>query len=376
MGQLRRGSWLTASFAGGVAALLVAGCATVQEPDTAPFTQRPGFGAGSPDTPEQQPAPPLPSSKAAAPCVDPDPQVVATCLSDPSAVVGTNSRFHNWVAERATGNISVAITDANPDPFGHIDVDASNGGGLFSFALSPYFDTDRLGYAYISTPTENQVVRIAENDPPKVILGGIPKNAGGELLFVGDSLFLVTASANTGQANDRNNLGGKVIKVITLRSNTDVPPQVIAAGFGARPGICQAVAGGVWVTDRNPGRDRLQSLDLESGSLQEIWTWSDGPGLSDCIDTGVAVVVSEYTAAKAELLQIDGQTGAVSGEPILLSDQYGRLGALGLSPYGEPIAATRNKIGEDGQSADPTATDDRLVLLPNPAGLISEQGDD
>ena len=34
-------------------------------------------------------------------------------------------------------------------------------------------------YAYISTPTDNRVIRIADGDVPKPILTGIPKGASG-----------------------------------------------------------------------------------------------------------------------------------------------------------------------------------------------------
>ena len=38
---------------------------------------------------------------------------------------------------------------------------------------SPTYSQDRLTYAYISTPTDNRVIRIADGDAPKDLLTGI-----------------------------------------------------------------------------------------------------------------------------------------------------------------------------------------------------------
>ena len=46
--------------------------------------------------------------------------------------------------------------------------------------LSPTYSQDRLMYAYVSTPTDNRVIRIADGDVPKPILTGIPKGATGQ----------------------------------------------------------------------------------------------------------------------------------------------------------------------------------------------------
>ena len=41
--------------------------------------------------------------------------------------------------------------------------------------LSPTYSQDRLMYAYVSTPTDNRVIRIADGDVPKPILTGHPQ---------------------------------------------------------------------------------------------------------------------------------------------------------------------------------------------------------
>ena len=57
-------------------------------------------------------------------------------------------------------------------------------GGLTGLVLSPGYSEDQLVYAYVSTPSDNRVVRIASGEPPEPVLVGIPHgptNNGGAL---------------------------------------------------------------------------------------------------------------------------------------------------------------------------------------------------
>ena len=68
------------------------------------------------------------------------------------------------------------------------------GGGLLDVVLSPTYPQDRLMYAYVSTPTDNRVIRIADGDVPKPILTGIPKgptNNAGALKFASPTTLMV-----------------------------------------------------------------------------------------------------------------------------------------------------------------------------------------
>src|SRR3712207_9595311 len=49
-------------------------------------------------------------------------------------------------------------------------VDPAGDGGLTGLALSPSYAEDELIYAYITTPIDNRVVRIAPGDMPKPVL--------------------------------------------------------------------------------------------------------------------------------------------------------------------------------------------------------------
>ena len=53
---------------------------------------------------------------------------------------------------------------------GRFFIDGSGDGGLMDIVMSPTYAQDRLMYAYISTATDNRVVRVADGDVPKDIL--------------------------------------------------------------------------------------------------------------------------------------------------------------------------------------------------------------
>jgi glucose/arabinose dehydrogenase len=95
-------------------------------------------------------------------------------------------------------------------------------GGLLGIVLSPSFAQDALVYAYLTSPTDNRVVRMTYRDGrlsmPSVVFADIPKAAvhnGGRIAFGRDDLLYVT----TGDAGERlgapdpGHLGGKAVRM-------------------------------------------------------------------------------------------------------------------------------------------------------------------
>src|SRR5688572_11415606 len=133
----------------------------VPEPEF-PTPQQPEGGSG---TAPGQSGPPPPASG----CTDPDPQVVATCLEPVGAVAVLPDAETALVAERATGRVLQVRKGSEPRLVTTVPTDASGGGGLTGLVLSPSFVEDQLLYAYVTTPTDNRVVRIAEGEPPEPV---------------------------------------------------------------------------------------------------------------------------------------------------------------------------------------------------------------
>ncbi len=159
-----------------------AGCARFDDTASSPFTPEPTFGSGG----EVQPKEPSPPSSVAPqpsvpddPCFDRDPNVVATCLDATGGLVMLPDGASALVTERRTGRILLVTQGQAPTEFASVPVDSGSDGGLLDIALSPTFGEDRLVYAYITTATDNRVVRVAPGDVPKDVLTGIPRGAEG-----------------------------------------------------------------------------------------------------------------------------------------------------------------------------------------------------
>ena len=123
------------------------------------------------------------------------------------------------VGERTTGRILQVAKDTEPVLVAQIDgVDASGDGGLLGIALSPSYDEDGLIYAYVTTATDNRIVRVARGDVPKAIFTGIPRGAthnGGRIAFAADrSLYVGTGDTGVAAlAVDPASLAGKVLRL-------------------------------------------------------------------------------------------------------------------------------------------------------------------
>nr|WP_305095304.1 PQQ-dependent sugar dehydrogenase [Prescottella sp. R16] len=356
---------------GAIAALTLTGCARFDDAASSPFTPEPTFDPGAEVQPE---SPAAPSSAAEPtipddPCFDPDPNVVATCLDTTSGLVllpGGSA----LVAERRTGRILRVAPQQQPAEIARIPVDGATDGGLLDIALSPTFDEDHLIYAYVTTPSDNRVVRIAPGDIPKDVLTGIPRGAGGNagaLAFATpNELMVLTGDAgDPAAATDPGSLAGKLLKVTSLTSNPNPPrPAVVLSGIGTAGDVCIDPRGAIWVTDRTAVEDRLQRVRADGTVGAPAWTWPDKPGVAGCAAGPGAVAVALTDGQAMALLEIERDTGTVTSAPALLAENaYGRLGAAAIDADGRIWSATVNKAG--GQ---PVPTDDRVVKLPMSSG--------
>jgi glucose/arabinose dehydrogenase len=368
-------------LAAGVLALLLAGCATF--PDDGPRDWRPAIeGAGelggppsvpAPGTPEPPPASGAPESGAPETppaCVDPDPQVVETCLNPVGAIAVLPDSQTALVGERATGRVLRVAKDRDPVLVATVPVDAGGGGGLTGLVLSPSYAEDQLVYAYATTATDNRVVRIARGEPPKPVLVGIPRgprNNGGALGVDVDGALLVATGDAGGDANAPGSLAGKVLRIDTLgrpgKGNPTPGSPVLSSGLQAPGGICiDATSTVTWVTDRTATRDVLH--EIVPGPLPApAWTWPDRPGVAGCT-AGPGVLTIAESAGAALFVLRPSETGAFTGDPEkLLVDAYGRLSAAALAPDGLLWLGTVNKAG-----GKPVPSDDRVIRIQPPAG--------
>lgn len=356
----------------------VGGCARFDESVDTPFRPAPSLQPReilppapeppNPENPEGQRPPTADTT-----CPDPDFSVIAGCLDSPTSIVVLPGAQSALVSERRTGRIVEVFRDGRDGvEVAAIPVDSSGDGGLLDLTLSPSYSEDGLIYAYISTPTDNRVVRIAAGDAPKPILVGLPRGPvhnGGATEFVGPGeLLVLTGDAGDGAAaSNPASAAGKLLLLTDLGvSDQPKPTRTLLPGIGRAGGLCRGADGATWMTDSSGGIDRLHRVGADGAVGQPVWTWPDLPGVAGCAagQTGVAVALGNGRAVA--VLSIDPQTGVVGTAPGLLAqDAYGRFAGAAAASDTEIWVTTVNREG----SPNPAPTDDRVVaLVPSSAG--------
>lgn len=323
----------------------VAGCVHFDPTQDQPYTTAPERGAAPTTTTVPPPLPGKPFPKA---CNAPG--VMQGCLEATSGLIMQADGKSAIVAERATGAVKDIAFNAEPKVRTVIPVDASSDGGLSDIVLSPSYQQDRLMYAYVSTPTDNRVIRVADGDVPKPILVGIPKGPignSGSLIFTSPTtLVVLTGNAgNPGAADDPNSLAGKVIRIEEPTTVGQAPPTTAMTGMGEGGGLCiDHGDGSLYVTDRAPSGDRLQKL-AKDGKVTTVWTWPDKPGVSGCAALDNSVMVNMLKTQNTVVVRQNPDTGAVTGDPEVVrpKEQHGHVRALKMSADGNVWGGSVNK---------------------------------
>lgn len=262
------------------------------------------------------------------------------------------------VAERITGAVKKIAINAEPTIVTTIEVDPSGDGGLMDIVLSPTYSEDRLMYAYISTPTDNRVIRIAEGDIPKDIVTGIPK---GEIGNTGSLIFTspTTLVVHTGDAGDPalaadpNSLAGKVLRIEQPTTVNQAPLTTALSGMGAGGGMCIDPSDkALYITDRTPTGDRLQRIGADS-TTSTVWTWPQRPGVAGCAALDGTVLVNLINTTQTVAVRRAPATGVVTGDPeVVRQDTHGHAWALEVAPDGNVWAATVNRTVGDAEKFD------------------------
>ncbi|SDX59075.1 Glucose/arabinose dehydrogenase, beta-propeller fold [Amycolatopsis xylanica] len=379
--------------------LLLSGCATFD--DTAAHQT---YSAAPSITPEHAPDPGGPSGSDAGPakpgstsrtpipppqgCKDFDEAVIATCLDPVSAVAGIPSDGTSASAlagERKTGRILLVATGKDPVVMATVPVDASGDGGLTGLALSPAYGEDQLFFAYITTPSDNRVVRLAKGQAPKPVLTGIPKGATGNhgalMRDAKGGLLVATGDAgNPAAAADPNSLAGKILRIDVagqpFAGNPTAGSPVFAAGLHAPGGLCASDDGArLWVTDRQSDKDVVYRVEAGKPFTSPAWSWPEKPGVYGCDDSGRTLGVAATSAANMQILPLSPE-GAVTSAPFPTFDgkkgpTYGRLGPVSPINADFAVMGTLNKDG-----GTPVSSDDRVVIISRKALSSAVPGKD
>ena len=332
-------------------------------------------------------AAPPPSSAAAtpdsaAPTVAGAPQVLASGLEAPWGLAFLPDG-DALVGERDSARIlRIPAAGGTPVQVGQVSQTRPAGeGGLLGLAVSPSYATDGLVYAYVTTATDNRILRFRLGEQPAPVLTGIPKGTihnGGRLAFGPDGM-LYAGTGDTGNnrfAQDAASLGGKVLRMTP--DGQPVPGAsslVFSTGHRNVQGLAFDDAGRLWATEfgQNQFDEVNQVREGDNGGWPEVEGAGDGGGryaapkvtwtTDQASPSGLAVLGdSLYVAAlrgqRLWRVPLDGRGG--TGTPVaLLTGEYGRLRTAVTAPDGSLWVTTSNRDGR----GSPASTDDRILRL-------------
>jgi glucose/arabinose dehydrogenase len=290
-------------------------------------------------------------------------------LPDNTAIVG----------ERDTGRLLQVFPDRSPAKVLMTvpGIDPRGDGGLLSLALSPTYAQDNLLYAYVSTATDNRVVRFPIGGTPNPVVTGIPRgdvHNGGGLLFGADgSLFVGTGdTGNPALAQNATSLAGKVLRFDVFGHPAAAGP-VYSRGHRDVTALCQAPGGSMLATD-----DAAPAAPDEVDAIVEHGDYGTKPpqgaapviefpaaeaGLGGCAVDGSSVYLGALAGEQVHVVTLD-QSGTVTGSPdSLLDGRYGRLRSVAFDADGGLWVTTSNRDG----SGKPAKDDDKVLRILPPS---------
>lgn len=184
--------------------------------------------------------------------------------------------------------------------------------GLLGLALHPDFARNRWVYAYLSTASDNRVVRMRYDDgqlgAPEVVLPGIARSLhhnGGALAFGRDGLLYVSTgdAEHPHRAQDRQSLSGKVLRITDtggVPAGNPFGNRVWSYGHRNVEGLAFDGAGRLWATEfgnhrrdelnhivhgGNYGWPRVEGRDGPGGFRDPFVTWHP----DECSPSGIAI---------------------------------------------------------------------------------------
>lgn len=277
------------------------------------------------------------------------------------------------VTERDTAEVK-RVVDGEVDVIGVVEdaIAAGGEGGLLGVAVAPDFTTEQRLYLYYTSPNDNRVVSMAYGadglSDTVNVLTGIPKaniHNGGRIKFGPDGhLYIGTGDAsNAESAQDRQSLGGKILRVTAEGAPAPGNPfgsVVYSLGHRNVQGLGWDSEGRFWASEFGPDRDDELNLIVPGGNYG--WPAVTGaPGDSDFLDaqvvwpstatsspSGMAIVddVAYIGGLRGERLWRVPLTDGSAGTPAsFLDGAHGRLRDTIAGVDGELLIATNEEGG-------------------------------
>ncbi len=295
------------------------------------------------------------------------------------------------ISQRDAGTIVRVTPSGTKKTIGKVAGVVSNGSsggeaGLLGLALSPSYAKDGWLYAYVSTRSDNRVVRMQYHSgvmgASHVILKGIPKglhhNGGGLAFSNYGMLYISTGDAgDSSRARNKSSLGGKILRVwpdgAIPASNPFKGSAIWSYGHRNVEGLAFDSANRLWATEF--GEHAYDELNLivkghnygwpntegkttnpRYTSPKVVWATSAGGPSSIAIRNGVAWI-GALTGKRLYRVALNGTT---AGKPTsYFIGTYGRIRSVHVAPGGYLLIGTSNRDGR----GNPSSADDRLLRL-------------
>ena len=300
-------------------------------------------------------------------------------LPDGSALVG----------ERNSGRVLHVAPTGGATPVGTISGVFNNGGegGLLGIAVSPRFASDEWVYMYLTTQSDNRVIRLKFDGTSlsnrQTVLSGIPSgntHNGGGLWFThsaNPSLYVTTGDTrNSALAQNKSSLAGKILRLKmdgSRQANNPFGTRVFTYGHRNPEGITIGPSGSIWASEF--GENTWDELNQIHGGRNYGWPKSEGTdgrgGFTDpytqwhpenCSPSGIAI-----SHGRAWLGGLRGKSlwsvdigGANAKSRVRhFNNTFGRIRNVKAAPDDSLWITTSNRDGR----GTPNANDDKVVRI-------------
>lgn len=290
------------------------------------------------------------------------------------------------VTERMRGDVHVVRRGGGRRRIGSVrGVEPVGEGGLLGLALSPSFHKDRWVYLYLSTGSDNRIIRMRYADgrlrKRQLVLAGIPVNSnhdGGRIAFGPDGLLYAGTgdAGDTGLSQDTGSYAGKILR---MTPTGEVPARnpfgnhVWTYGHRNVQGLAWSRDGRMWASElgqntrdelnrirrgRNYGWPSVEGGDGDGPFADPYATWAT----SECSPSGIATAKGRVwvAALRGRALWSVRIKGSDAGRTRRwFHEDFGRIRTVERAPDGSLWIATSNRDGR----GTPTSADDRVVRI-------------
>lgn len=265
-------------------------------------------------------------------------------------------------------------------------VNATGEGGLLGLAVSPGYVQDGYVYVYLTTATDNRIVRFRLTAPQnqEPVLTGLARSSihnGGRIAFGPDGM-LYAGVGDAGQTANAQNPQSRNGKILRMRPDGSVPSDNPTAGSLVYSLGHRNVQGLTW-----DAQGRLYAAEFGQNTWDEVnlivaggnygWPTVEGrandPRFRDPLvvwstaeasPSGAAIAgnrlfVAALRGTRLWNVPLTG-TGGVGTPTAELTGAYGRLRTVEYGPDGWLWVTTSNRDGR----GTPAATDDRILRFP------------